>query len=524
MTLKFNKNSLLYGTFVLTIANIFVRLLGFIYRIFLSRMIGPQGMGLVQLIFPLYMITITLTASGIPIAVSRIVSQRKAIGDIRGIKRTVFISLLMVIVISIFLCFLVIINADKIATHLFKDTRTHSAILVFFPCILITGLGAVLKGYFYGVKNIHPPALSEIIEQIVRMVLVVAILLWIPSLSVQASTAVVILGMVIGELASLLYLHYYYHQSMKVNFHSIQTPASALLFKNILIIAIPITLTRLVSSLMMAANSILIPRRLMAGGMANSEAVGAFGIISGMVMPLLFLPFTIISALSVVIIPNLSENVMLKNWTNIRDKVSKSIFITCLTAFGSMALIIPLAHVIGIVLYQQPAVGKFLIPLSYSMIFFCLQHSLNSILNGLGKQNRAALHFMIGGIIQLICTYFLVAHPDFRIYGFIIGFFFSSMIVSFLNFIAVIQITKLQIQFTKWFLKPGLVSLLTALVIRLTFLFLVNHEISYGLSLITAVPIGIIALMVMLFQTGSLPLWLLKEINKKFHTNTPSLF
>lgn len=163
--MKLNKSSLIYGTIILTLANITVRALGFVYRIFLSRTIGAQGMGIVQLIFPLYMITITLTSSGIPIAVSRIVSERKILNDIRGIKRTILISIVIVIVISAFLSILIILNAKHIAFNIFKDERSFNCILVFFPCILITGLGGVFKGYFYGMKNIKPPALAEIIEQ-----------------------------------------------------------------------------------------------------------------------------------------------------------------------------------------------------------------------------------------------------------------------------------------------------------------------------------------------------------------------
>lgn len=348
------------------------------------------------------------------------------------------------------------------------------------------------------------------------MSMVVTILLLIPSLSIKVAATIVILGMVIGELASLLYLHYHYNNYEKNKSNCVKSFAYHRLVKNILKISIPITLTRLISSLIIASNSILIPRRLMAGGLSSSEAIGTYGIIAGMVMPLLFLPFTLISALSIVIIPNLSENIALKNWTDIRNKVSKSIMISSLTAFSSMAIIIPLANPIGAVIYKQVKVGLLLTPLAYSMIFFCLQQNLNSILNGLGKQNRAAFHFLIGGSVQLICTYVLVANPKYGIYGFVIGFTLSSIIVSTLNFIAVISYTKLTIKPIEWFLKPGFAALVVALITRFMFLLLIDEQISYGISLFIAGCISIILLGIVLFSIGSLNKWIIIELRNKF--------
>ena len=478
-------------------------------------MIGPQGMGLVQLIFPVYMITITLTASGIPVAVSRIVAQRKAVNDTHGIRRVVWIALLLVAVIACFISAVIVLNADTIAANLLHDARTRIPLLVFFPCILIAGFSAVFKGYFYGVKNIHPSALSEIIEQIIRIILVTTILLSIPSLGTGTSAAVVVFGMVIGELCSLLYLHARYHKHMEKNHASLVDPSTIMLLKQVFLIAVPVTLTRLISALMMSANSVLIPQRLMVSGMPQHEAIGTFGIIAGMVMPLLFFPFTLISALSVIIIPNLSENVMLKNWTMIRDKISKSIFITCLTAFPCMGLLIPLASPIGIVLYKQPAVGKYLMLSAWAIIFICLQHNLSSILNGLGKQNRAAVHFIAGGLVQLCCTYFLVADPAFGIYGFIIGFILSGILVAFLNLVAVIQTAKLHFEWNEWIVKPASASCLMALVIRLIFIFLIELGISSTLSLTIAVPIGLTVLVITLLGLGSIPFWLIKKVRRK---------
>ena len=511
--MKVNKKSLLYGTVILTAANFIVRILGFIYRIFLSRMIGAQGMGVIQLIFPVYMITITLTATGIPVAVSRIIAQRKAIGDDLGIKRTLRIAITAIIIIGSIISLLVLLNVDMIATQILHEPRTHSALMVFFPCIIVTGLGAVLKGYFYGTKNIHPPAISEIVEQLIRIVFVLVLLVSFSDLNIEMYAVIVVLGMVIGEFTSLFYLHYHYHRHSKNACSSMRTPSKFALLKEVASIAAPVTFTRFISTLMMSLNAILIPQKLMSAGLSNSEAVGLFGIVSGMVMPLLFFPFTLISALSVIIIPNLSESVMLKNWSNIRDKISKSILLTCLTAFCCMGLLFPLGYPIGIVLYKEPAVGKYLGLLLWSLPFICLQHSLSSILNGLEKQNRAAMHFIIGGAIQLTCTYFLI--PSLGIMGFVIGFMTSSILVTILNLWVIIPLTKLRIRWVAWFVKPACAAYAMALMIYVSYAFLNKNGISAALSMIFSTFVGLAMLSITLIIIGAMPSWLVKEVKKK---------
>lgn len=451
---------------VLSIANFIVRMLGFVYRVILSRMIGPQGMGLVQLVYPVFHIAITFSVAGLPIAVSRLVAEKKAKGDIQGVRRTMFVTLTLAAGISLVITAVALFNLDFIAENIIKDSRTKAALFILFPCITLIGLGATLKGFFYGLKDIHPPALAEIIEQLARMAIAISLLYWfVPKDNYALAAALVMLGTVFGELASLLFLHYKYNKSAKTMYtkHPLFSGSGKVLGA-VLAIAMPITSTRLINSLMNAVNSIMIPRRLMVSGMLQEEAIGAFGIMSGMVMPLLFLPFTITNALTVVIIPNLSENMALKNWKEIHDKTSKAILITCLTAFPSTALLASLGKPIGDLLYHQTLVGILLVPMSFSLLFYALQHTCSGILNGLGKQTRGAVHFLIGNVIQLLCTYFLLANPSVRIFGIVIGVAVSSLIVSALNLSTVLLTIKMSFNLRDWVLKPGFSGILMALV------------------------------------------------------------
>jgi len=155
-------------------------------------------------------------------------------------------------------------------------------------------------------------------------------------------------------------------------------------------------------------------------------------------------------------------------------------------------------------LYQQEEIGRLLMPLSCIAGIHGLQHTLGGILNGLGKQNRAAIHFLVGGTFQIFCTWILVAQPHLGIYGYIIGFIANTIFVTTLHFRTVIYTIKLPVQWTEWFIKPVFASLVTGSVLRLSYLFLSDRGYGTAFALFFASMIGIAVLLLALYATGSL--------------------
>ncbi len=497
---------MLYGTFILAGANVLVRIIGFVYQIALSRLLGPEGMGVYQLIFPPYTIALALTTSGIPVAVSRLVASSSATGQSGEVKKVVSTALLIVIGVGIILSALILINLDWITHTILKDPRTRLPLFILFPCIIITGMGATFKGYFYGIKHTHQPAFAEILEQIVRIVAVIFMLLWLNPQGYEDSAMAIVFGVVMGELASLLYLHTRYYYSVKASNGNTKSSSIFSLIKSIVAIAVPITFTRLITTSINSINTILIPQRLIASGMSNSQAVSLFGIISGMVMPLLFIPFTITNALSTVIIPHLSEEMALGDWQTIRHNISRAIQLTSVVAFAATAVLLSLGQPIGIALYRQSQVGQLLTPLTLSIIFLALQHTLSAALNGLDKQKRSTLNLFIGGILQVYCTWFLVAHPALRIYGFIIGFNVRNIAVFMLNFSAIKKLTKIQIRWADWFLKPGFAAIVMASLGRCAFNLSVHAGFPLLASLVVAIIIGVVSFLASLYSVNGIPI------------------
>lgn len=499
------KRSILKGALILTFSNIFVQLLGFIYRILLSRSIGPEGMGIIQLVTPVLFISLALVSAGIPLAVSRLVAQRKVLGDGPGMRRVLFTALGLVITIALLICIFLIVNINWIANDVLKEPRTRSALFVLYPVIIIMSISAVLKGYFHGIKDFNPTAYSEIIEEIVRIVLVFYLLAKVSHLEVSTQVAIVVLAMVIGEISSLLYLHYSYYKTQKSNPQYARKPGP--LYRplmDIIKISIPITLIRLISSLSNSVSAILIPQRLVVSGISHGLAISHLGIFSGMVTPLLHLPFVFISSLSIVMVPNLSEDLAQNNWHGIRSKVSKAIFVTNIIALPFGAILVSLADPIGTLLYRQEEVGAMLSLAACFAGVHTLNYILSGILNGLGKQNSLAIFSFIGEALEIACTFFLVALPSLRIYGYIIGFSLSSLIVLILGFHTLYRVTKLSIKWIEWFLKPGLGAVLAGSISRLLYLWMFDGGFSIIRSFSIAILAGILIYLSVLYLVGSI--------------------
>jgi stage V sporulation protein B len=498
-----DRNTIMKGTFILTLSNILLRLLGFVYRVLLSRSIGSEGMGVLQLVMPVIFTSLALISAGIPIAVSRLVAKKRAKGDYNGERRILLTSLELIISLSLFVCLLLILNIDYITYDLIKEPRAYGPLLALYPAIIMMSVSAVFKGYFYGVKNFYPPALSELVEEIITIVLALYFLEKAKHLEVSAQVTVVALAIVLGELSSLLLLsHSYYRYRTTIPLSRNRTGSSSLI-TDILRISGPVTLIRLVYSLSTSIGSILIPQRLVKSGLTHSQAMSLLGILNGMVIPLMFIPFTFGSPLTVVIIPNLSEDLAHNNWKRIRSKISKAIFMTTVAVLPFGAVMTALAHPIGLLLYNQEGVGSILELMAYFSAVNALNHTLIGVLNGLGKQNKSATFSIVGETIELTSIYFLVAHPGLRIYGYIIGFFFSSLVVLLMQFVAVCKTAKISIDWAEWFLKPMLASLLTISLSKLAYIWLINGTTSPATSLSLSALVGILTYMLILYITGT---------------------
>ncbi|MDR1116636.1 MAG: polysaccharide biosynthesis protein [Oscillospiraceae bacterium] len=465
--MSIDTKSVRYGAFILTFANILSQLLGFVYRMFLSRLVGPEGMGLFQLIFPFYSLSLALASSGICVAVSKLSAEYLALGNYKSlrllIRRAVFVFLALFSLISL----VAFLFTDTIAVSFLGDERTRLAIFALVPCVLLTGIENIHKNYFYGTKNVNPPALSDLAEQLIRMSAVLLLLKLLLPQPDDRMLAIIVIGMCICEVFSSVFLRLVYQRHRKKLPKTGHSDPE--MVKKITKIALPVSVTNLMNNLLSSLIVIVIPRRLVLSGLTQSGALSEFGTLFGMTMPLLTLPSALIVGLSLVMVPKLSENMALGNYRDLRNKVSRAIMVTSFLVLPVLSVMIPLGPKLGLYLFGHEINGQYIFPLAVGTILAIYMMVFGSILNGLGKQTASAVNFLIGNAAELILTFLLTSIPTVRMYGYITGFIVSTVITASLNFYRVVKVTKVKVEWLRWFVNPALASLLCALVARLIF-------------------------------------------------------
>jgi stage V sporulation protein B len=445
-------------------------MLAFIYRIFLSRLVGSEVLGLYQLIMPVYAVLMSLTAIGFTVSVSNLSARYLALGNRKAIRQLIRRCLLFFFALLIPLAAVVLIFSDPISVYLLGDARTQLGLVLLLPCIALTGVENLHKHYFYGTGNVRPPAAVELAEQLIRSGAVLSLLVLFLPQSPERTVGLIVIGMVLCEVFSSIALVVLYRRHTGPP-RCLSGPGEhpGVLNRHIRSIALPIGATALLGNLMGSANSVLIPQLLVAGGMEVSAAMSAFGVLFGMTLPMLLLPSAFIGALSLVLTPRLAENSALHRRAEIRRLIYKALLTTSVLILPAMALMVVLGPSLGLALFGEPTAGRFLLPLSVGVALSCYQSVLGFSLNGIGKQKAAARNSLLCGGVQLAFTYCTVGNPAWGLRGYIAGFVVSSALGLILNWIAVARAADLTLRLFDWLLAPVLAALLTGLCCNLLY-------------------------------------------------------
>ncbi len=512
------KNSFLYGTFLLIIANFIIRFLGFAYKILLSRIIGPQGIGLFHLVLPILMTFITFTASGLPVAVSKLIAHHLSLNNQKTCNKILGLSIFMGLLISLLLSTFLLYKRKYISEQIIQNNDAYLSLIALAPAIPLITLSSIFRGYYYGINNVSTPGVSQILEQIFRIAFVIGSLFFLTPLEPKYASAIAILGISVGEFIGLLWLlsRFKIHKAsyIRKTYHILKEGNINILHK-IILMGAPITITRVVGVFIQSVNAVLIPQKLQQIGYTSKESIAIFGKITGMALPLLFVPFIVTSALVVNIIPTISQEAALHNWKNIRLKSNLAIRMTLLVSIPTMMFFIFFGEPICHFIYHQPDVGSYLSILAYSTVFLSLHHTVSGILHGMGKQIITTLYYFLGMIIQLFCTYYLVPNPKFGLNGFIIGFLLSAFLVCMLHLISLNFYIPLKVNLRNSVIKPFAASIVMIIFIVCTYNACIKTSIGPWFAIFISIILGFISYSLTVLLSGSINLKTLKYIFSK---------
>lgn len=463
-------NNLLKGTVILTLAGFATRFIGFFYRIFLSNTMGAELMGIYQLIFPVFTICYTIFASGIQTALSRLVASETGRGNHKIIYRILRIGMLLSVTLAAILSALTFIYADKIAYRFLLEPRSASSLKLMSVVFPFCGITACINGFYYGLKKTAIPATTQLVEQAFRVVIVYIIALSLGKGDIKVTCEVAVIGLVAGELASSIYNLISLLFTKVTPPFIIKTPDSDIsadrrsILKSILNLSIPLSANRLLLSILHSIEAILIPAMLRRSGLGSQEAMVTFGVLNGMSFPFIMFPTAITNALSVLVLPTISEAQAVNNENVIGKTTSVTIKYSMIIGIVSSGIFIAFGKELGNAIFHNEASGYYLTILAWLCPFLYLTTTLGSIINGLGKAHITFINSVIGSISKIALIITLI--PSRGITGYLFAVLIGQLIITGLDTFAVMKNVHFIFDGVNSILKPGLVVVFTAFILK----------------------------------------------------------
>lgn len=481
---RIKKSRILSGALLLTVAGMISRVIGFFYRIFLSRTFGAENIGIYQLIGPVMALAYSLSVAGFQTAISRItattcaaacsaglntaqpaVSSYTAAGHKTTSAKTTCTTpkpgtspagtfrsfsvlaagMLLSILLSLGISCFVYFRCEEIAVRFLLEERCAPLLKILALSFPVSSIHSCVNGYFYGRKSAGFPAFSQLFEQIIRVgtVLFLCHTFLTENTGKTPDISLAVIGMVTGEVASaLLSLLYLWHCFQKearlpdagMRFGIREKNFSiAALFPELFMMALPLSAGRIIQNFLQSIEAIAIPERLRMFGLDTASALSEYGILTGMSLPFILFPTALTGSIAVMLLPTVSEAQALHQDRTIARAVRRSVNYCLLLGFACLILFLLTGPILGKVVFHQERAGSYLQILGFMCPFLYMNSTLSSILHGLGKTMRSFFYSVASLLVRLAFVFFTI--PVFGIKGYLWALLASQILLSILQLI-----------------------------------------------------------------------------------------
>lgn len=409
--IKIKTNFLLKNAAMLTVFSLIIKLLGVFLRLFLSARIGSEGMGLYQLIMSVYTLFSTFATAGFTVAVSRLVaekSERSASDAARVFKLSLFISG----IISFLATVLMFSLSERIAVTFLDDARTSAPLRILALSMPFMALSACTKGYFIAKRQVIKTATASLTEQVVKIA-VIAVFLNIymaQTNDIDTLCIGIVAGITLGEVFSYLYLWFLYiffSDRVKRRDYNPQSDRSSVV-KSLLGVILPISGSVYVTSLLHTTENVLLPKVLQRFSGDRSAALSEFGMIRGMVIPILFFPFAFLNSLISILIPEISRLNVKADKTDRNNKISKILSLSFVFSIAVGGLFYFFAQEIGETFYKEQNTYQAIRILALVTPFMYIETITDGLLKGIGEQLYTLKVSIYNSILRLVVIFFLI--------------------------------------------------------------------------------------------------------------------
>ncbi len=489
------------GVLILMISQIFIKLLGLVYKLYLTNKegFGDVGNAIYSSGYQIYALLLTISSVGVPNAISKLVSEKLAIGDERSAYRIFKIAFLIFAIIGFVCSAGMFLGANYIANVMLAIPEAELTIASLSPSIFFVAIISVIRGYFNGREKISTTAKSQTIEQVFKTILtiiIVEIIFTVSSANTTLMAAGANLATTLSTIASFIYLYILYRMykgeiGNKIRNSQVKEKVKiSTIVKRILIVSLPISLSAVMSTLSKNIDSITVVRSLKTF-LTEQEAKMQYGILSGKVDTLTMLPLSFNVAFATALVPAVSSALAKKDMKTATDKITFSILITILIGLPCTIGLCVFAEPIIRLLFPNATAGTLLLQITAFTVFFTvINQTINGALQGMGKVIVPAVAGAVGLIAKLVLNLVLVPNPNFGASGAAIATVVNCIISCAIVFIVLIKNIKLKMPIIKYIVKPVLATF--AMTVCLLFAYsILNNVIGGRIAIILALFVAV---------------------------------
>lgn len=491
------KQSLVKASIILGVAGILTRFLGLFFRWPLIMLIGDEGIGYYQMSYPLYMFFIAM-ASGVPVAISKMISEKNATNDIYGSFEVMKESAILMTIIGTGTTLVLFFFAKPIIIFLKWDPKAYYSLIGISFAPIVISFVTIFRGFFQGLQNMTPSAISQILEQIGRVIFGVGLAVFLLPKGIEYSAGGAAFGATAGAVMGGTYLYSNYRK-IKKQYKVKKIKSNPEILNTILKIAIPISLGTTVSSIMNLIDSILVPQKLLDAGFTSTQATVLYAQLTGKASVIINIPLTLSMAICTSLIPIIAENFILKKQKELKNKIDSSL---------KMATVIAIPCTFGLFFLAEP-VMKFIFPgkfegieilkyLSLTIPFIIITQTTTAILQGTGNYIKPVINLLIGCIIKIVLTCVLVPMEAFNIYGAVIASFGAYIAVSILNILTMKFTLRVRFSLYEIIMKPAYASAIMMLFVLISYNTIYKNTTSNGISCLISIFLGMIIYIILI--------------------------
>lgn len=444
-----NNSKFLKGTLILAASSIVVKVIGSVNWIILSRVLGGEGIGLYQMGFPIYLLAITLSSAGVPVAISIITSEKLANKDYRGAKRVFVVSLRLLFLTGLIFSSILFFGADwMIASGFIKDARAYYSIIALAPAVFFVTFLASFRGYLQGWQIMLPTAVSEVVEQLMRVFTMLLFAYMMMPYGLAKAAGGASMGAGVGAFCALLVLMWFYRrlkqqmrEEMLAQDTSQPVEGAWYITKRLLKLALPVSLTSLMLPVGANLDLFIVPQRLEVAGFTVRHATEFFGYLTGMAVPLVNLATIFTASMTISLVPSISESKALGAAEAIRDKIRLAFRVAMIITFPCFMGLFFLAEDVAGLIYNAPNAAGAIQTMSIGILFLGLHQISTGVLQGLGRTAIPVGNMILACVVKVALGWWLTAIPALGIKGASIATVADFAVAAVLNMFFIYRLT-----------------------------------------------------------------------------------